>query len=131
MCRVVLRQDDKFFMVQESSPDAQGQWTFPGGWRERSETLEAAATRETTEKVGLETEVIRRLVMDTSRKGLILNIFQADVTGGELQLQPEEVQASGWFSRSEIDGMRPNLRDPEFILGAVEEALGYDHPIRR
>jgi ADP-ribose pyrophosphatase YjhB (NUDIX family) len=81
-------------------------WCLPGGSVEAEESLAQAARRETREEVGLEVR-LTRLVGLYSRNGWIhhglhVAVFAAEITGGELVIQPEEVLEARWFTAEEV-----------------------------
>ena len=81
-------------------------WCLPGGSVEDDESLAQAAIRETREEVGYEVKLIR-LVGLYSRNGwlshgLHVPVFAAEITGGELVIQKEEVLEARWFAADEV-----------------------------
>ena len=94
-------------------------WCLPGGSVEADESLAQAAIRETREEVGLEVR-LTRLVGLYSRNGWIhhglhVAVFAAEITGGELVIQKEEVLEARWFLPGEV---------PEaMLLGHRQRAL--------
>jgi 8-oxo-dGTP diphosphatase len=94
-------------------------WCLPGGSVERDESLAQAAMREAREETGLEVR-LTRLVGTYSRPGwldggLHVIVFAADVTGGELFPQAEEVLEMRYFGRDELPA--------EMLLGHRQRAL--------
>jgi len=94
-------------------------WCLPGGSVEADESLAQAAIRETREELGFEVK-LTRLVGLYSRngwldQGLHVAVFAAEITGGELALQQEEVLEARWFAADEV---------PEaMLLGHRQRAL--------
>jgi ADP-ribose pyrophosphatase YjhB (NUDIX family) len=49
----IVASGDRVLLCRRASPPAAGRWVLPGGFMESSETLEAAAARETYEETGV------------------------------------------------------------------------------
>ena len=59
----VVIENDKVALVRRGRPPAYGEWSLPGGAVELGETLESAVTREVSEEVGLEVEVLELVAL--------------------------------------------------------------------
>ena len=94
--------DGGIMLVQRDIEPGYGKWTFPGGFVERGETVEAAAEREVLEETGLEVQV-SGIVGLYSYEGQIpaIAVFSADVIGGE-PLPLDETMAVRGYGRDEI-----------------------------
>lgn len=94
---VIVEMDRKLVMIKRDLEPGRGLWTFPAGFVDRGEVVEAAAKREVREETGLEVE-LTALVGVYSRDGdtNILVVYAGKVTGGELQAG-EEVQEASLF----------------------------------
>lgn len=120
VCSTVIEKDGKYLLVQESKPNVYGKWNLPGGHRDPGETKPAAAARETLEETGYEVRITKQLAKvarpDDNR---MLNTFKAEITGGSMSLQTGEILDTRWFTLQEILAMKPNLRDADYIIGAI------------
>lgn len=120
VCSVIIYRDGKYLLVQENKPAVHGLWNFPGGHSDQLETLEEAAIREASEEVGYDVRVLKKLlVVERPADNRRLNAFFAEIIGGELQLQTEEILDAKWFSHDEILAMRDKLRDAEYVISAI------------
>lgn len=121
VCGVVLQKDGKFLLVQEKNPKVYGKWNLPGGYVDQGETLEEAAIREAFEEVGLKVEIIRQLlVLHRDAQRPVLHAYAAEIISGELHSSEEELLDAQWFSLDEIRMMKDQLREVDYVLGAVE-----------
>jgi len=103
---IPLRRKGKGWEVLLIQHRSGGHWAFPKGHAEVGESSQESAERELTEETGL--RVIRYL-SDTPfvetyhfmRRGIptnkIVTYFLAEVDGGEVVLQREELHASKWL----------------------------------
>jgi 8-oxo-dGTP pyrophosphatase MutT (NUDIX family) len=104
---VVLKdQKGQYLLVQEAKVQVRGLWNWPAGKLEPGETLQETAVREAKEETGLD---VRLLSRDFFYKGPgdkntnhMTHLFRAEVTGGRLRHQPEELLDARWFSPAEI-----------------------------
>ncbi|MBI4198673.1 MAG: NUDIX hydrolase [Chloroflexi bacterium] len=101
---VIIPIEGKIVMIRRSMEPGLGRWTFPAGFVDRGEAVEAAAVREAREETGLEVE-LTRLVGVYSRSGdvNILVVYEGRVVGGTL-LAGDEAQEAGLFP---LDGLPP------------------------
>jgi 8-oxo-dGTP diphosphatase len=54
---IPLTRDNKIVLLRRGFNPGQGLWTFPGGFVDLGETVEAAARRETAEEIGADVEL--------------------------------------------------------------------------
>lgn len=122
---VVLRRGEEVCLVRRKFPPKAGHWTFPAGFLEYDEDVRAGAVREALEETGLVVRItglrdVLTGVLPPDRP-VLLTVFDAEVTGGELRAGDDAAEA-GWFHPRELPGPiafsthRKVLRD----LGAVE-----------
>jgi ADP-ribose pyrophosphatase YjhB (NUDIX family) len=72
--------------VQRDIEPGYGKWTFPGGFVERGEKVEAAAEREVLEETGLKVRVSSIVGLYTYEGQVpAIVVFAAMVTGGEAE----------------------------------------------
>jgi len=76
-------QDGRLLLARRSIHPAYGKWTFPGGYVDWGETVDAGALRETWEETGLTVE-LGELVGVYSYAGapVVIVVYEATVTGG-------------------------------------------------
>jgi 8-oxo-dGTP diphosphatase len=99
----VVERDDAVLLVRLNYGPRDGHWALPGGLVENDETPEEAAIRETKEETGFDVELDGLLTV-WMRPGfpiLVVN-YRAHITGGALQIAPEEASEARFFPRSEL-----------------------------
>lgn len=77
--------EDRLLLVRRAIEPAQGKWSFPSGYVDRGEVVEAAVEREVREETGLEVAV-NWLVGLYSRAGnaVVLAVYDVRVRGGQM-----------------------------------------------
>ena len=122
ICNVVIQQNGKYLLVQESQAKVYGLWNLPGGHKDPGETLEQAAAREAKEETGYSVDIKKEVfVFEKPQDGLVLHAFSAEITTGELHIPPDEILDAKWFSYQEVMAMK-DLRSPEYITQAIKAA---------
>lgn len=120
---VVLIREKKVLLVQEAFEAFRGQWNLPAGMVDLGETIEEAAVREAKEESGFDVKLIRQLlVMHQAIDRPVLHAYSAEITGGELQFDPEELLDAQWFDVDEVMKM-DGLRNNEFTRSSIRLAL--------
>ncbi len=92
------------------SPQYDNKWEFPGGGIQQGETVEEALQREVKEETGYTVKIIQQCkhihLNSTVRGGrdvaIYLIPFLCEIVGGSLELPPNEVVKSDWFSPDDI-----------------------------
>jgi 8-oxo-dGTP diphosphatase len=111
---VILKQDNKYLLVQEKQPKAYGLWNFPAGHIDEGESAEEAAVREAKEEVGFDVEIVKQINTEELSK----HAFFAKVVGGELRFPEDEIIDARWFSLEEITVMQDQMRSA-WILDSI------------
>ena len=98
----IFELDGRIVLVQRDIEPGYGKWTFPGGFVEQGEVVEAAAEREVREESGLEIEATGVLGL-YSYEGEVpaIAVFEARVTGGEPRALDETMDVRS-FGRDEL-----------------------------
>lgn len=116
---VLVRRGEELLLAR-SPHFPPGIFSALAGFVEAGETLEQCAAREVREEVGIE---IRNLRYFGSQSwpfpNSLMVAFVADYAGGELRLDPVELEAGNWFPRSGL----PPLPDPVSIARRLIEAV--------
>ena len=79
-----------------------GGWSFPAGFVERGERVEAAAVREIREEVGLDVAIDRLLgLYSETGEPVALAVFTGSAAVGE-PVASDDLDAVGWFGLDEL-----------------------------
>lgn len=90
------------FLAQRDIEPGYGKWTFPGGFVERGEVIEAAAEREVLEETGLDIETTGVLgLYSYEREVPAIVVFTARVVGGGAEALDETMDVRS-FGRDEL-----------------------------
>jgi 8-oxo-dGTP diphosphatase len=120
---VLIKENNKFLLVQEKAKRAFGLWNIPSGKVDEEETVITTAIREAKEETGytivLEKElvIIKEPFIDTKE----LHIFLGKIDGGLLHIPKEEILDARWFSYHEIKNMKDVLVG-NWILRVAQDA---------
>lgn len=100
----LIKQDDKFLLVQEKQPRAYGLWNLPAGHVDKDEELEHAALREVKEETGLDVRLIEEIALfHEATKKTVKHVYSAEVIGGKLTPQEDEILDVRWLTYNEIE----------------------------
>ncbi len=104
---VVQNEDGKYLLVQEKQPKVYGLWNLPAGHVDKGEEIESAAIREVKEETGYDVELGDKIgIYHETVESPVRHAFIANITGGELRIQPDEILDVAWFSFDEITNMK-------------------------
>lgn len=117
----IPRDGDRILLTRRAINPSIGKWTFPGGFVEWGEAVEAAAVRETLEETGLHV-ALDGLVGVYSYAGspIVIVVYGATVTGGTLAVCHENDRVE-WIAPGAIPW--GELAFPSTIA-ALEDFLG-------
>jgi len=100
----------KALFVRRNYEPSKGTWTLPGGFAERTETLDEAIKRELREEAGIEVEVqgvVGVRTRYTEKHGAVLVIFRCVLIAGEPQADDYEISAAEFFDAGQIKALEP------------------------
>ncbi|MCI0547935.1 MAG: NUDIX hydrolase [Candidatus Rokubacteria bacterium] len=98
----LLAENGRILLTRRSIHPSWGKWTFPGGYVDWGEAVDAGAIRETREETGLEVAVAG-LVGVYSYPGtpVVVVVYRGHITGGTVRLCHENDRAE-WVPRAAI-----------------------------
>ncbi|MED1203511.1 NUDIX hydrolase [Heyndrickxia acidicola] len=125
---VTVVQENEVLMIKENKPSAINKWNFPSGRIEQGEDILNAACREVKEETGYDVKILETTgvynFISSSNHQVILFHFIAEIQGGFLKLEEDEIIDSKWISLSEIQNMKnEELRDSKVIRQIVEAMI--------
>jgi len=87
---VLAERRGQLLLVRRNHEPHVGEWSFPSGYIDAGEQLEAGAIRETKEETGLEVRIDRLLgAWSTAGERVIFIAYAARVTGGRIEVGAE------------------------------------------
>ena len=111
---VLVETDGNLVLVRRAIEPALGRWSFPSGYVDRGESVEEGAVREVREETGLLVAITGLVgVYSTSGNPVVLAVFTAEVTGGELR-PGAEVTETAEFNPDELPPL-PFPHDDEIL----------------
>ncbi|MBI4484205.1 MAG: 8-oxo-dGTP diphosphatase MutT [Acidobacteria bacterium] len=102
----IIRKKNKFLITKRlNAAHLGGLWEFPGGKREKGESLEECLRREVREEVGIEIAIVkslfRKVAFSYPDRQVELHFFLCRVRRG--QAQPLQCQEVCWVGASELE----------------------------
>ena len=132
---VVVRDADKYILVEERELDGGTAWYLPAGGVKPGEDFLGAAVRETQEEAGIIIEPLGllgadQILVEDGQTTKIRMVFLGKMVGGSLKtsLDKESVRAA-WFRPDEMRNLR--LRDDEVLewIDIAEKLRGCTLPL--
>lgn len=126
-CHALVRDGERFLLVQRGRPPFEGFWGLPGGGVELGETVAEAAVREVREETGLQVQVTRFLgyadgierdAQGRVRWHYVIMYVEVRVAGGALQAA-DDARAVRWVTPAEARQLP--------LTDAVERCLAWSH----
>ena len=98
---VVVEQDGKIVLGKRGHEPMLGAWSFPSGFVDAGEVVEAAAVREVLEETGVEVRLERLLgVYSTAGERIIFIAYAGSVVGGRLTAGDETLEVGAFDPRA-------------------------------
>jgi rfaE bifunctional protein nucleotidyltransferase chain/domain len=130
-----VRNGAEEILLVRNRYDSGIRWGLPGGTVQRGENLAETATREAREETGLiiaTREYVGLIERINPTIHLHCHLFRADITGGELRIDPNEehVIDAGFFSAPQIPKIAEPVRGREYILRYATAPETYPRYVR-
>ena len=110
----IIPYKDKIVMIKRGVEPNIGKWSFPSGYVDLGETVEAAAVREVKEETGVDIKINFLIgVYSSFSRPLVLLAYGAEVLSGNIELN-HEVLDVGYFSPNCLPDM-PFPHDDEIL----------------
>lgn len=93
---LVVNERNEILLIQRAERRYKGLWSLPGGKKDKGESLQETAIRETCEETGIKITAHRRYHKN-ERHGF--EIWRGKPIGGRLQPQKEECLDAKWFQK--------------------------------
>jgi 8-oxo-dGTP pyrophosphatase MutT (NUDIX family) len=120
----IIPKEGKYLLGKraEWKRSAPGYWCPVTGKVEAGETEPEAVIREVFEEVGLEVEVVAKMVSMDSNDGLVkLHWWMTRIVSGEAYLKNDEHSELGWFTPDEMSQLTPIFQeDLELFLSLTQ-----------
>lgn len=106
---IIRDKEGRYLLVQEMQPKVYGLWNIPAGHVDKGEEIEAAAVREVKEETGYDVKLGEKIgIYHETVESPVRHAFLAEIIGGELKAQANEILDVNWFSFEELTRMRNN-----------------------
>lgn len=116
---MILIQRGDELLLGRSPHFKPGVFSALAGFVEPGETLEQCCAREVREEVGVEITNLRYFQSQPwPFPNSLMVAFFADYAGGEIEIDPNEIEAAAWFSKKDL----PKLPDPVSIARRLIDA---------
>ena len=99
----LVKKGGKYLLVQEKRKKVYGLWNLPAGYVDKDKTIEGTAIKEVEEETGYEVRLVQEIgLFHEDLKRPIKHIFSAEIIGGELKPQPDEILDVKWLTKEEV-----------------------------
>lgn len=118
---VILKENNKYLLVQEKNPVAYKLWNLPAGRIDVGETIEEGAIREAKEETGYEVKLKNKVgIYHENGDKAVKHVFTADIIGGKLEIPEDEMFDAKWYSLEEIKSLGEKLRAPWILESLLD-----------
>jgi len=105
----LIKKDKKYLLVQEGKPSIRGLWNLPAGHVDKGEQIDTAAVREVKEETGFDVQLVKEILLLHEGIGKsVKHIFSANIIGGKIYVDKDEIIDVKWLSFEEIKTKNEN-----------------------
>ena len=102
---VLVAKDNELLLVKRAIEPSIGKWSFPSGYVDRGEIVEAAAIREVKEETGLNIQILDLIgVYSKKNNPIVLVVYSAKIVGGKIEAG-KECEEVAFFSTDNLPKM--------------------------
>jgi len=127
----IIRDGEKILICQRSAEDECAMlWEFPGGKREKGESLEECIIREIREELELEIKFLGEFAQSVyclNGNKIHFTVYNAEVIGGVLKLNVHN--AVEWVTVHELGGYEFMPADIEFVEKLIKDSIQGDRDL--
>lgn len=99
----IVRDDaGRVLLLRHRMWPAHRQWGLPTGYANAGETFESTIIREVREETGLDVKVRELAHLKSGYKLRVEVAYEAEYTGGEIQIDSFEILEAKWFSPDQL-----------------------------
>lgn len=122
---MVLIYDDSQRLLLARSPRFEpGMYSALAGFVEPGETLEECVHREVAEEVGVKVTDLQYIMSQSwPFPHSLMLAFSARYAGGEIVMQPGEIEDAGWFTLNQLPGLPPSVSVAHRLIYHVMQQL--------
>lgn len=127
---VLITRGDEVLLAR-SPRFSTGVYSTLAGFVEPGESVEQCVVREVREEVGVEVRHLRYIASQSwpFPHSLMLG-FHAEYAGGEIVLQPEEIEDARWFSLTDLPSLPSKCSIARYLIELYRaQRLGLDEPL--
>lgn len=113
---LVMWNEKKQILLAQRPTSKGGEWEFPGGKQEESESLEQALKREIKEELCIEVSIDQELgveLVDFQNKTYVIHFFQSYYEGQDIQTT--EHQSFRWFDINDLQYVKVSQGNLNFL----------------
>jgi NAD+ diphosphatase len=122
---IVLVRDGSRVLLARSPGFPAGMYSVLAGFVEPGESIEETIKREVREEVGIEVKNIRYFGSQPWPFPNSLMIgFTAEYAGGELEIEPTEIEDAGWYEPGEFPPLPPRVSIARAMIDAFAARHG-------
>ena len=105
----LIKNGDKYLLVQENEPKIRGLWNLPAGHVNKGEKIRDAAVREVKEETGYDVGLTDEIaIIHEEATNAVKHVFSAVIISGDISFNTDEIKDVKWLNFNEIKIINEN-----------------------